>query len=128
MNVMQLSRGEMEIADLFWDIGLRKQNAQVLVLMIREVDLTSREIERACDLRQPEVSIALSSLVKRKWVTIIKEYTESKGRPIKVYHLGKTLDNILEELKGEIIGDYQEKLHEIEIVRELLRGNKRVEN
>ena len=119
---LQLSQGEMEIAELFWDIGLRKHNAQILVLMIRDVDFTSRDIERACDLRQPEVSIALTSLVKRKWIQVIREYVEHKGRPIKVYHLGKSLDNILEELKGEIIGDYQEKLKEIEIVRELLKS------
>jgi len=119
---LQLSQGEMEIAELFWDIGLRKHNALILVLMIRDVDFTSRDIERACDLRQPEVSIALTSLVKRKWIQVIREYVEHKGRPIKVYHLGKSLDNILEELKGEIIGDYQEKLKEIEIVRELLKS------
>ena len=65
---LKFSKGEEEIAGLSWDIGLKKNAARVLVLMIRDVDMTSREIEKICDLRQPEVSIALSDLMKRKWV------------------------------------------------------------
>ena len=120
---LQFSRGDEEIADLFWDIGLKKNTGRVLVLMIRDDDLTSREIERICDLRQPEVSIALSDLMKRKWVRDIRHAREGKGRPTMIYHLIKSLDDILEELKTEIVGDYEEKLKEIEKVRDLLKGN-----
>ncbi len=122
-TTLQFSKGEEEIADLFWDIGLKKNTGRVLVLMIRDDDLTSREIERICDLRQPEVSIALSDLMKRKWVRDIRHAREGKGRPTMIYHLIKSLDDILEELKTEIVGDYEEKLKEIEKVRDLLKGN-----
>ena len=122
-TTLQFSKGEEEIADLFWDIGLKKNTGRVLVLMIRDDDLTSREIERICDLRQPEVSIALSDLMKRKWVRDIRHAREGKGRPTMIYHLIKSLDDILEELKTEIVGDYEEKLKEIEKVRNLLKGN-----
>ena len=122
-TTLQFSKGEEEIADLFWDIGLKKNTGRVLVLMIRDDDLTSREIERICDLRQPEVSIALSDLMKRKWVRDIRHEREGKGRPTMIYHLIKSLDDILEELKTEIVGDYEEKLKEIEKVRDLLKGN-----
>jgi predicted transcriptional regulator len=121
--LLQFSKGEEEIADLFWDIGLKKNTARVLVLMIRDEDLTSRDIERICDLRQPEVSIALSDLMKRKWVKDIRHAREGKGRPTMIYHLVKSLDDILEELKTEIVGDYEEKLKEIEKVRDLLKAN-----
>ncbi|HOL40607.1 hypothetical protein [Methanospirillum sp.] len=121
--LLQFSKGEEEIADLFWDIGLKKNTARVLVLMIRDADLTSRDIERICDLRQPEVSIALSDLMKRKWVKDIRHSREGKGRPTMIYHLIKSLDDILEELKTEIVGDYEEKMKEIERVRDLLKGN-----
>ena len=120
---LQFTKGDEEIADLFWDIGLKKNTGRVLVLMIRDDDLTSREIERICDLRQPEVSIALSDLMKRKWVRDIRHAREGKGRPTMIYHLIKSLDDILEELKTEIVGDYEEKLKEIEKVRDLLKGN-----
>ena len=118
---LQLSRGEEEVADLFWDIGLKKNTARVLVLMLRDADLTSREIERTCDLRQPEVSIALKDLMERRWVRDVRKIMENKGRPVNIYHLIKSLDDILDELKRVIVGDYEKKLQEIERVREMLR-------
>ena len=118
---LQFSQGEEEIAELFWDIGLKKNTARVLVLLIRDIDLTSREMERVCDLRQPEVSIALTDLTKRKWIDVVRQIMENKGRPIKIYHMTKPLDDILEELKGIIVGDYGRKILEIERVREMVK-------
>jgi len=118
---LQLSKGEVEIAELFWDIGLKKNSARILVLMIRDVDLTSREMERACDLRQPEVSIALTDLLKRQWIKNTRQVMENKGRPVKIYHLSGTLEDILDDLKGVIVDDYGRKVLEIERVRELLK-------
>jgi predicted transcriptional regulator len=117
----QFSKGEEEIADLFWDIGLKKNSARVLVLMIRDIDLTSRDMERICDLRQPEVSIALTDLMKRKWIDVVRQIMEKKGRPVKIYHLVISLEDILEELKGIIVGDYGRKILEIERVREMIK-------
>ena len=63
---LQFSDVEVEIAEIFGDIGVKRLAARVLVLILRDIELTSREIERTCDLRQPEVSIALSDLIGRK--------------------------------------------------------------
>lgn len=117
---LHFSAGDEEIADLFWDIGLRRNSARVLTLLIKDVDMTSREIERVVDLRQPEVSIAITDLMKKRWVHIVHQITENKGRPMKVYHIAKTLDEILDELKETIIGSYEQKFDEIERVRNLL--------
>ena len=119
---LQFSQGEEEIADLFWDIGLRRNSARVLTLLIKDVDMTSREIERVVDLRQPEVSIAITDLMKKRWVRIDHQITENKGRPMKVYHIAKTLDEILDELRETIIGSYEQKFEEIERVRNMLHN------
>ena len=114
------SNRDEEIVDLFWSIGLKRNSALVLTLMIKDEDFTSREIERIIDLRQPEVSIALSDLIKRDWVHIVLQITQNKGRPIKVYHIAKTLDEILDELKESLIGTYKQKFDQIEKVRNFL--------
>ncbi|NLV28375.1 MAG: hypothetical protein GXY48_14650 [Methanomicrobiales archaeon] len=119
---LHFSAGDEEIADLFWDIGLKRNVARVLTLLIKDVDMTSREIERVVDLRQPEVSIAITDLMKKKWIHIVHQITENKGRPMKVYHLAKSLDDILDELKESIVGSYEKKFMEIERVRELLHN------
>lgn len=118
---LQFSEGDEEVAELFTDIGVKRNSARVLVLMLRDIDLTSRMMERVCDLRQPEVSIALTDLMKRKWVRKIGQSGEGKGRPILLYRMGRTLEDILDELKTEIVGDYDKKIAEIEQVREMLR-------
>ena len=114
------SNRDEEIVDLFWSIGLKRNSALVLTLMIKDEDFTSREIERIIDLRQPEVSIALSDLIKRDWVHIVLQITQNKGRPIKVYHIAKSLDEILDELKESLIGTYKQKFDQIEKVRNFL--------
>ena len=119
---LHFSAGDEEIADLFWDIGLRRNSARVLTLLIKDVDMTSREIERVVDLRQPEVSIARTDLMKKRWVRIDHQITENKGRPMKVYHIAKTLDEILDELRETIIGSYEQKFEEIERVRNMLHN------
>ena len=119
---LHFSAGDEEIADLFWDIGLRRNSARVLTLLIKDVDMTSREIERVVDLRQPEVSIAITDLMKKRWVRIDHQITENKGRPMKVYHIAKTLDEILDELRETIIGSYEQKFEEIERVRNMLHN------
>jgi predicted transcriptional regulator len=119
-NILHFSTEDEEIADLFWSIGLKRNSALVLTLMIKDVDFTSRDIERMIDLRQPEVSIAITDLMKRGWVHIVLQITQNKGRPIKVYHVSRSLDEILDELKESIIETYEQKCEEIEQVRRLM--------
>lgn len=122
LSTLQFSIGEEEIAELFWDIGLRKNTARVLVLALWDIDLTARDMERICDLRQPEASIAITDLIKRRWIKVVNLLSENKGRPVKIYHLARTLEEILDELKGLIDGDYDKKSGEIEKVREMLKN------
>jgi len=119
-NILHFSTEDEEIADLFWSIGLKRNSALVLTLMIKDVDFTSREIERMIDLRQPEVSIAITDLMKRGWVHTVLQITQNKGRPIKVYHVSRSLDEILDELKESVIETYEQKCEEIEQVRRLM--------
>ncbi|NLL10301.1 MAG: hypothetical protein GX268_05320 [Methanomicrobiales archaeon] len=119
-NILHFSTEDEEIADLFWSIGLKRNSALVLTLMIKDVDFTSRDIERMIDLRQPEVSIAITDLMKRGWVHIVLQITQNKGRPIKVYHVSRSLDEILDELKESVIKIYEQKCDEIEEVRRLV--------
>jgi len=121
LSSLQFSEGEEEIAALFWDIGLKKNTARVLVLALWDIDLTARDMERVCDLRQPEVSLAITDLIKRRWIKVVSLLSENKGRPIKIYHLARSLEEILNELKGLIEGDYDKKSEEIERVRDMLK-------
>ncbi len=121
---IQISKELGEVADLFRDIGMKKNYALVLVSLLQDTDLSSRDIERITDLRQPEVSLALTDLMKRKWVDVVHLITENKGRPVKIYHIMKKPEVILEELQKEIVGDYERKIREITRVKEKILLNK----
>lgn len=67
---MQFSENDLEISEILTDVGLKNNEARVLVVLFKGYDLTSREIERIVDLRQPEVSIAINQLIDRKWAQV----------------------------------------------------------
>ena len=77
-TVVHLSDTDIEIIDILSDVGLKSGEARVLVVLFKGYDLTSREVERISDLRQPEVSIAINQLIKRSWVYVTSHITEKK--------------------------------------------------
>jgi predicted transcriptional regulator len=67
---------------------------------------TSKDIEEATRLRQPEVSIAVRELAEKGWVERDNLKRESKGRPINIYRmstgLGMVFSHIEEGERGKI--------------------------
>ncbi len=71
-------------------IGVARTTAKVVEFLNDGESGTSktlREIERGCDLRQPEVSIAIKSLVG--YVKVSGSKTPSRGRPTKIISMPK---------------------------------------
>jgi predicted transcriptional regulator len=63
-------------------------------------EVTSREIERGTNLRQPEVSIGMRTLRNNNWIEERDIKSKEKGRPMKVYKLSVPI--------GEIIKHYED--------------------
>ena len=55
----------------------------------------------ATGLRQPEVSIAMQTLRKRDWLTEHEIKSNEKGRPLKIYALQATIDEIINYYDAE---------------------------
>ncbi len=113
-----------EISGIFAEIGLKKNTARVLAILLKDIDLTSREIERWADLRQPEVSFAIKDLMGRQWIGVSRNLGSKKGRPIQVYRLAVPVEGIIDQLQRTITTCYQEKIHSLERVRELIRESR----
>jgi predicted transcriptional regulator len=119
--ILKFSETDLEITEILTSVGLKSNEARVLVVLFKGYDLTSREIERLVDLRQPEVSIAINQLIARKWAQVSSLITEKKGRPVKVYSLTISIDSILDQIESQIEGDYQDQLLTIERVRSMVK-------
>jgi len=113
-----ISEKDRELIDLLTAMGLRKQEAEVLVGVFRGLRF-SKDIERAFDLRQPEASEILRSLVRRGWIKeeIYRDGRAKRGRPLKKYDLAvdfKRLCMKLIERKRKELKQIQEKIERLE--------------
>lgn len=121
-SISSLSNDQREIAELLWKIGFKKNSALVLTLMLQDIDLSSRDIEQITDLRQPEVSLAITDLMRHKWIDVIRYLRENKGRPVKIFHVVKKPDEILDELRDEMTNEYERKIKEITTLKKILKS------
>jgi predicted transcriptional regulator len=94
---------DLEFVQGLESLGMNR-NVAGLITYLKEVkEGSSRDIEAATGLRQPEVSIAMRTLRQNNWVTERDVKTEGKGRPMKIYKLGVPIEEIIkhcEEVKN----------------------------
>jgi predicted transcriptional regulator len=100
-NVQYFTEKEEEFVNLLIDIGTKQSIAKVLVFLSNTAEATSRDIERGTDLRQPEVSIAMRYLAEQEWIKSRESKAESKGRPVKIYVLSKSINDIMNSIEKE---------------------------
>src|SRR5512136_2316339 len=92
--------------------------AKALVFLSTREETTSVEVEKATGLRQPEVSIAMQELRRRKWVEKRDIKKEGKGRPVHAYRLATPFDGIVDAIA-------KEERRRIEEIRSAVRRLKR---
>ena len=101
-QVSYFTEKEVQTAELLASLGVPKNQAIVLVYLSQQSAATSRAIERGTDLRQPEVSVAMSGLIEKGWVSFTESKSESKGRPVKVYKMKKEWSEVVAAVGKEI--------------------------
>jgi len=97
----RLSRRDESLVDLLVKTGMSKNIAKTLVFLSKKDETTSVEIEKATGLRQPEVSIAMQELRRRRWVEKRDIKKEGKGRPVHAYRLAVPFDAIVDMIARE---------------------------
>ena len=83
------------------NLGMNRNVASMITYLKDVTEGSSRDIEIATGMRQPEVSIAMQTMRAMNWVAEHEIKGEGKGRPLKIYALRSTID--------EIIGYYEAK-------------------
>ena len=119
-NVMYFTEKEEEFANLLIEIGTKRNVAKVLVFLAKTPEATSREIERGTDLRQPEVSIAMSYLMEKGWIKSRESKAESQGRPFKIYELALPITEILDSIEKKKKEEANNQLTHIQKLRDYL--------
>ena len=112
-----LTEQDEKIVQLLAEAGLNKNIAKVIVFLSKVGEAVSRDIERAANLRQPEVSLAMKELKEWGWVKEKELKKKGKGRPLKSYKLTMDLKEIAKQLiekRREEIKKMEKDLEELE--------------
>jgi predicted transcriptional regulator len=117
-KVLYFTEKEEEFTSLLMGLGLKRNVAKVLVYLANTRESTSRDIERGTDLRQPEVSIAMRYLTECGWVRARESKAESKGRPVKIYELGRPIGEIMDSIEKDKKKEAKTQLDLIQKLRE----------
>ena len=82
-------------------LGMKRTVACVITFLKDQNERSSKDIEMATGLSQPEVSIAMQTLRERNWLTEHEIKSSGKGRPLRIYALRATIDEIINYCETE---------------------------
>lgn len=100
-SVKVLDDDDREFVEVLRDLGIPRNVASMITYLANVQEATSREIEIGSNLRQPEVSIAMRALRNNGWVEEREVKKDGKGRPMKVYRLIISLEEIISHFEEE---------------------------
>jgi predicted transcriptional regulator len=92
---------DLEFVQGLQNLGINRNVASLIVYLQDMKERSSRDIEMATGLRQPEVSIAMKTLREMDWISEHEAKGNGKGRPQKIYALRSTIDEIIEYYEEE---------------------------
>lgn len=98
------------------NLGMNRNVASLVTYLKDVTEGSSRDIEIATGMRQPEVSIAMQTMRAMNWVTEHEVKGDGKGRPMKYYALRSTIDEIIgyyEAKKNQEAAQTMEALHRL---------------
>lgn len=115
-----MNEKQKEIAKILRNLNYSRAISGTLACLSCGDEISSWNIENMAGLRQPEVSIAMRYLIKKKgWV----EYREvkdngGKGRPMKYYKLIVPMDSIISSIEEQVLSENQMIYESIDAIKE----------
>ena len=119
-TVKVLDEKDLEFIEGLQNLGVN-QNVAKLITYLKDVDegSSSRDIEMATGMRQPEVSIAMGTLRNMGWISERDIKSPGKGRPTRIYALGATIEEIIQHYEEEKNNEAAETMQAIQRLKEL---------
>ena len=90
-----------EIVDLLVSLGAELNTAKTLIYLHINGPSKSIEIQSNCNLRQPDVSIAISKLSNLGILRIVTSPSKARGRPSSIYELAVPLNEAILPFKNK---------------------------
>jgi predicted transcriptional regulator len=117
--VKALDDKDLEFAETLQKLGIQQNVAAMITYLMNVNGATSRQIEMGTDLRQPEVSIGAKILRYNGWLEESELKREGKGRPMRVYKLKASIDEIIKHLEEKRIKESDHIMQSIQKLKQL---------
>jgi len=110
---------DLEFMQGLQNLGVNRNVARLPTYLKDLKERSSRDIEVATGLRQPEVSIAMRTLRERNWIAEHEIKGDGKGRPLKIYALRATIDEIINYCEEEESREFARASETIQRLKDL---------
>jgi len=119
ITIKTVDEKDWEFVQGLQNLGVNRKVASVITFLNDQSEKSTREIETATRLRQPEVSVAMRTLRERGWLTEHEIRNDGKGRPLKIYALRSTIDEIMNYYETEKTEEFAQTMKTIKRLKEL---------
>ena len=110
---------DLEFMQGLHSLGINRNVASVITYLKNANEGSTKDIEVATGMRQPEVSIAMQVLRERNWITERNVKLENKGRPMTFYALRSTIDEIIKHYEAKKIEEFAQTMETIKRLKEM---------
>jgi predicted transcriptional regulator len=117
-SVRVLDDEDLEFADIMRRLGMQREVATLITYLARAGEATSKEIERATGLRQPEVSEVIRDLRGENMIDVREVKTGGKGRPSLFYTLRIPMHDIIKRLEDDKLKEHAKAMDDIRKLKE----------
>ena len=97
----QPTNHERSIVEALVGLGTPAHVAKVMMCLHVHGAASSKILQERCDIRQPEVSMAIQELRKRSLVEINHSEAKGRGRPSHIYDLSDTVASGINQFVSE---------------------------
>ena len=114
-----LDEKDLEFIEALRSLDVPRNVAMLITFLANVSGATSKDIETATRMKQPEVSIAMRTLRQNNWVVEGDINAEGKGRTMKVYMLSLPLNMIIQHYEEERNRESARAMESIQKLRDL---------
>lgn len=106
----QLASHERSITEALIGLGTPPHVAKVMMCLHVHGAASSKILQERCDIRQPEVSMAIQELRKRSLVEINHSEAKGRGRPSHIYDLSEPVASGI----GQFVSETEQRIQALQ--------------
>ena len=109
-----------ELRQKLVQLGANVNTASVLLCLHKHGASTSKQLQERCNIRQPDVSMAISELREMNLVHYAPRSEPSRGRPAHVYRLRMALEQTIQPFVSKARKQAKEILNKVDEINDLV--------